>query len=125
MPLRLLDHLRREPARRQLLRLVLATQPDRLRRVIRGLGKHGALGSMQAVLGRIQASQTAGQLASVEPLSILLFLVAAAQGMVLGETMAAEVTGFDLASDDDWQRHRQALERLLRHGILATERSDP
>jgi TetR/AcrR family transcriptional regulator len=123
-PLRLLDNLRGDPVRRQLLRLVLATQPERLRRVIRELGPRGVLGSSQRLRELVAGAQARGELAEVDGRSILLFLIASAYGLILMETVAEEVVGFSLRDDRDWQQHREALAALLSRGILATGRSE-
>jgi len=124
-PLRLLDALRRDPVRMRMLRLVLAAEPDRLRRVIRQLGQHGILGfasAMRELADRLRAS---GELADVEPESVLLFLLASAYGLVFMAPVASEVTGFQLEDDDHWRRHRHNLEVLLRSGVLAPGKAWP
>jgi len=118
-PLRLVDALRRDPVRMRLMRLVLATEPDRLRRVIRHLGEHGILGFAAAMREMADQARTSGELADVESESVLLFLLAAAYGLVFMAPVAREVTGFQLEDDDHWQRHRRNLEALLRGGVLA------
>ena len=54
-PLRMLDALRADPLRLQMLRLVLATEPERMRRAIRDLGQHGVLGAAGALHGLADA----------------------------------------------------------------------
>jgi len=118
-PLRLLDILRADPTRMRLLRLVLATEPDRLRRVIRNLGRHGVIGAAGALRELAEHTRDAGGLPDVDPRSILLFLLANAYGLVFMAPVASEVTGFDIEDDGQWRQHRRNLEVLLRHGLLA------
>ena len=122
-PLRMLDALRADPVRMQLLRLVLATEPDRLRRVIRNLGQHGVLGAAGALRALATRARDAGELPDVDPTSVLLFLLASAYGLVLMAPVAREVTGFTLEDDEHWRQHRRNLETLLRHGLLADGRT--
>jgi AcrR family transcriptional regulator len=122
-PLRILDALRADPVRMQLLRLVLAAEPDRLRRVVRNLGQHGVLGAANALLALATGARDAGQLPDVDPASILLFLLANAYGLILMAPVAREVTGFTLEDDEHWRQHRQNLEVLLRHGLLTDGRT--
>ena len=120
-PLRLLDVLRDDPVRRQLLRLVLATEPDRLERVVRGLGRSGVLGLSDLLLRMIAESQREGRLATAAPVSVLMFLIANAYGLVLMEPIARQVAGFDLADAGAWKKHRRNLAILIRRGIQAAE----
>ncbi len=122
-PLRMLDALRADPVRMQMLRLVLATEPDRLRRVIRNLGQHGVLGAAGALRALATRARDAGELSDVDPVSVLLFLLANAYGLVFMAPVAREVTGFTLEDDEHWQQHRRNLEVLLRHGLLADGRT--
>ncbi len=122
-PLRMLDALRADPVRMQLLRLVLAAEPDRLRRVIRDLGQHGVLGAAGALRALATQARDAGELPDVDPASVLLFLLANAYGLVLMAPVAREVTGFNLEDDDHWRQHRANLETLLRRGLLAEGRT--
>jgi AcrR family transcriptional regulator len=118
-PVRMLDELRRDRVRLQLLRLVLATEPERLRRAVRELGKHGVLGVSAEMLGLIGESQQTGLLVDAAPASLLMFLIANAFGLVFMEPIAHEVMGFSLADDEAWARHRVQLTNLIRGGILA------
>ncbi len=118
-PVRMLDELRRDRVRLQLLRLVLATEPDRLRRAVRELGKHGVLGVSAELLGLIVESQRAGRLVDAAPASLLMFLIANAFGLVFMEPIAHEVMGFSLDDDAAWARHRAHLTNLIRGGIFA------
>ncbi len=118
-PVRMLDELRRDRVRLQLLRLVLATDPDRLRRAVRELGRHGVLGVSAELLGLIGEAQGAGRLVDAAPASLLMFLIANAFGLVFMEPIAHEVMGFSLADDEAWARHRAQLTNLIRGGILA------
>lgn len=124
-PLRILDALRADPRRMRMLRLVLAAEPERMRRVIRGLGQHGVLGAADVLHSLATRAREAGQLPDVDPVSILLFLLASAYGLVFIAPVASEVTGFDLEDDAHWHRHRQNLEVLLRRALLADERTPP
>lgn len=120
-PLRLLDVLRDDPARRQLLRLVLATEPDRLGRVVRGLGRSGVMGLSGLLLTMIAESQEEGRLAPVPAISVLMFLIANAYGLVLMEPIARQIAGFDLDDAGAWKKHRRNLAILIRRGIQAAE----
>jgi AcrR family transcriptional regulator len=122
-PLRMLDALRADPVRMQLLRLVLAAEPDRLRRAIRGLGQHGVLGAAGAMHALAAQVRDEGGLPDVDPASILLFLLANAYGLIFMAPVAREVTGFALENDEHWQQHRRNLEVLLRHGLLTDGRT--
>jgi AcrR family transcriptional regulator len=122
-PLRILDALRADPVRMRMMRLVLATEPDRMRRVIRDLGQHGVLGAAGALQGLAARARDAGELPDIDPDSILLFLLANAYGLVLMAPVASEVAGFDLENDEHWQRHRRNVEVLLRRSLLADERT--
>lgn len=118
-PLRILDSLRRDRLRLQLLRITFATEPDRLRTIIRNLGQHGVLGAGHAVASLIVEAQAAGDVVDLPARSVLLYLIANAYGLVLMEPMAREVVGFVLEDDAHWQPHRRNLRTLIRHGILA------
>ena len=124
-PLRILDALRADPLRMRMLRLVLATEPDRMRRVIRGLGQHGVLGAAGAMRGLAVRARESGELPDIDPVSVLLFLLANAYGLIFLAPVASEVTGFDLADDTHWHQHRQNLEVLLRRALLGDERTPP
>lgn len=124
-PLRILDALRTDPLRMRMLRLVLATEPERMRRVIRELGQHGILGAADALRGLAARARDAGGLPDVDPGSILLFLLANAYGLIFMAPVAREVMGFDLGDDAQWAAHRRNLELLLRRSLLADERTTP
>jgi TetR/AcrR family transcriptional regulator len=117
-PLRILDTLRRDPLRPSLLRLTLSTEPERLRRVIRTLGRHGLLGASRALAELIAEAQAAGEVVPVPVRSVLLFLVANAYGLVLMEPVARDVADFALDDDAQWREHRASLGTLIRGGIL-------
>ncbi len=117
-PLRVLDTLRRDPLRLQLMRLTLSTEPERLRRLVRGLHEHGILGGGHPLLSLIQEAQDDGDVVGVPARSLLLFLMANAYGLVLMDPLTREVIGFALDDDEHWQPHRRHLETLIRHGIL-------
>ena len=118
-PLRVIDALRRDPTRLRLVRSVLATEPERLQRVIHALGGHGILGAADALSKVVTAARERAEVPDVDPRSILLFLLASAYGLVFLAPVASEITGFDLDDDDDWLRHRRNLAVLLRNGVCA------
>jgi len=118
-PVRLLDVLRRDPVRLQLIRLIMGTEPQRMLKAIRALGRFGILGLSEQLQGMIGAAQAEGRLAAAPPASLLMFLLANAYGLVFMEPVAHEITGFALADDEAWAVHREHLTNLIRGGILA------
>ena len=118
-PARLLDVLRRDRVRLQLLRMIMGTEPQRMLRAIRTLGRFGILGLSEQLQGMLGAAQAEGRLAAAPPASLLLFLLANAYGLVFMEPVAHEITGFSLADDEAWAQHREHMTNLIRGGILA------
>ena len=118
-PLRLLDVLRQDPLRLQLLRRVLAGGPERLTAAIRELGRHGILGTSRVVLDLIGEAQRAGLLPEMAPRSVLLFMLANVYGLVLIDPVARVILDFELDGEDDWLEHRINLHRLIQGGLDA------
>lgn len=116
-PLRMLAVMRADPIRGQLLRRVLATNPERLTRAVEELGRHGLIGMRGVMLDSIERAQAAGSLPDLPPRSLLLFLLSSAYGLLLAAPLADALLAFDLHDDGDWSEHRLHLQRLLRAAL--------
>ena len=121
-PVRMIENLRSRPQFRQIMLREVAGGGATLQEIVNELGENGPRGFRKLMFSVFEQGKAEGTIQDLPLDTMMYFLLGFSYSAMFVESFFSIVAGIDFTDEEQWKIHRNALKKIMMHGLMTEEK---